>query len=302
MVREPSATIDQLARAYFALCSWEFSREDDIQNTGRGLVRALGSIVADLPPGGELIIQPDGDMAHIPWSSLPISDGAILVDRVVPVVWPLPLGRSQNRTGPPASVRMLVVGADYLSPVRAHDLRPIPALDAELAAAASLMPESRVLRGQDATAFNIEHYLAKASVLHFAGHAFSSPDGVSLITAPDPSMHGENSDVWHPSHNLCSGLTLAVFSACSTAKYEEIDTIAPQNLANEFLLAGTSQVVAARWNVDSKVTTDFMEEFYRGLHSGASTAYALQKAELSIRSRPGSHHPFFWAAFTFFGR
>jgi len=139
-------------------------------------------------------------------------------------------------------------------------------------------------------------------VLHFAGHALSSPDGASLIVAPDPAARDENSDLWHPSRDLCRRLSLAVFSACSTAKYEEVDTVAPQNLAHEFLLAGTPQVVAALWNVDSKATMKFMTELYRELRSGSSTASAARNATAIVRSGEGWQHPFFWAAFTFFGR
>ena len=72
--------------------------------------------------------------------------GTTLADRAIPLIWPLPLDWAPE-SGAPAEMRTVVVGADYLSPSRVGELRPLPSLEEELAAAASLVPDSSVLRG-----------------------------------------------------------------------------------------------------------------------------------------------------------
>jgi len=71
---------------------------------------------------------------------------------------------------------------------------------------------------------------------------------------------------------------------------------------SEFLQAGARNVVASRWNVDSMATSDFIEIFYGAVLSGDSVADALQTAADAFRKTPGRSHPYYWAAFSAFGR
>ena len=100
-------------------------------------------------------------------------------------------------------------------------------------------------------------------------------------------------------HQL-STLKLAVFSACGTAKPSE--TSESDSLVSEFLQAGAHNVLASRWNVDSMATADFVELFYSSLLSGGSVADAVQTAADSFRKKPERAHPYYWAAFSAFGR
>ena len=97
-----------------------------------------------------------------------------------------------------------------------------------------------------------------------------------------------------------SHLKLAVFSACGTAKSSAMSD--SDSLVTAFLQAGTQNVVATRWNVDSMATADFVDLFYRSLLSGASVADAIQRASASFRKIPERAHPYYWAAFAAFGR
>lgn len=100
-------------------------------------------------------------------------------------------------------------------------------------------------------------------------------------------------------HQL-SRMKLAVFSACGTAKPSE--TSETDSLVSEFLQAGAHNVVASRWNVDSMATTDFVDIFYSSVLSGDSVADAVQNAANTFRNRPERAHPYYWAAFSAFGR
>jgi CHAT domain-containing protein len=69
-----------------------------------------------------------------------------------------------------------------------------------------------------------------------------------------------------------------------------------------FLNAGVPQVMASRWNVDSRATAVFMNAFYDRLLKGQPAAVAIRAIASDIRKRPVGAHPYYWAAFSLYGR
>jgi CHAT domain-containing protein len=67
------------------------------------------------------------------------------------------------------------------------------------------------------------------------------------------------------------------------------------------LAAGAHQVVASRWNVDSKATQILFEHFYRELRREDDASGALRAAQAYLQSRSETSHPYYWSAFTTFG-
>lgn len=96
-------------------------------------------------------------------------------------------------------------------------------------------------------------------------------------------------------------LRLATLAACSSAAGEERGSVNVESLVQSFLDAGTRQVMAARWNVDSEATSRMMQDFYTRLQRGAAPADALRGATLAIEKDPLQQHPYYWAAFQLFG-
>jgi hypothetical protein len=72
-------------------------------------------------------------------------------------------------------------------------------------------------------------------------------------------------------------------------------------LTSAFLSAGVPVTVATLWPVDDRVTADLMKEFYKSLDAGLPAAAALRAAQLEIRSRRQTCHPFYWAGFVVVG-
>ena len=97
-------------------------------------------------------------------------------------------------------------------------------------------------------------------------------------------------------------LRRAVLSACSTARNEDAGNSEPTGLAEQMLRAGTREVVASLWPVDSAATTAFMVEFYKRLGSGVRSDEALSLAARSVRDRAEFSHPYYWASFEVFRR
>jgi CHAT domain-containing protein len=96
-----------------------------------------------------------------------------------------------------------------------------------------------------------------------------------------------------------SQMRLVVLSACASGATQN-GLMDANNFVRAFLLAGVPNVIASGWNVDSKTTARFMQNFYEGLGRGESAARALDDARKAVRSvKP---HPYYWAAFSLTGR
>ena len=298
---ESAEEIDRVVRQYFALCSRPNSHTSQIRSSGKKLHGLLGPLFDKALASGKVVVQPDGDLRLIPWASLPVANTTVVADRAQISICPLPL----LAAGPSSGVDLreaLAVGADAISPSRLAEFRPLPGINQELAAVTKAAGRCTVLRGADATAVNIERNLSSATILHFAGHGISSPQGVSFLVAPAPESSTEPSDIWRPKPASCRNLTLAVLGACSTARHEELETVAPQSLPQLFLLAGTQHVIAALWDVDSRFVSDFMRMLYTQLRSGLAIELALRQTTASIREKEEWSSPYYWASFALFAR
>jgi CHAT domain-containing protein len=73
-------------------------------------------------------------------------------------------------------------------------------------------------------------------------------------------------------------------------------------LVRALLAAGVPNVVASRWNINSKFTRSFMDVFYSQLIHGSSASSAVAWTELQMREKLHKEHPYYWAAFAVVGR
>jgi CHAT domain-containing protein len=131
------------------------------------------------------------------------------------------------------------------------------------------------------------------SLLHYAGHAtFGGPDGVDSAL---PLANGAS---------LTPGDVLALASApahvalfgCDTGRESANGTLDALGLANAFLAAGASDVLATSRVVDDRLARDLAARYYARLleSSVLDPPAALRDALLAVRrDDPGSD----WAAF-----
>jgi CHAT domain-containing protein len=201
--------------------------------------------------------------------------------------------------------KALIVGGSPAGPD--GSLPPLPDALVEASSVADRFPNATQLMGRRATIEAVRHALPAAEVFHFAGHAISNRErGGLLLSGVEESGDSEGrSETILGSEQVrqlrLPRMRLAVFSACSTAAGEKEGVADPDGLVRSFLAAGVPNVVASRWNVDSRVTAAFMSEFYSALSSRQSVAEALRTAAKQIRERPETSHPYYWAAFSAFG-
>jgi CHAT domain-containing protein len=138
--------------------------------------------------------------------------------------------------------------------------------------------------------------MANAEIFHFSGHAAASPDGVGLVLG-DSIL-----DVARIRVSKFSHLKLAVLSACNSANGAADMFDDRDSLARLLVGAGTVEVVASRWAVNSRATASLMEEFYTQLLSGKGVSSALGEASRKLRRNGKFVHPFYWASFSAFGK
>ena len=303
--------LDGVARRFAEECADPSSDMTSLRRDGRQLYDWLvAPVERRLAPGHTLVIEPDTGMAGVPFQALVDGRGQYLGERF-PVVFSLGLGFTQQLRNEPrilASQRALVVGAPAATGELATRVAPLPDAAREAREIASRFHNATLLLGAQATLEAVERDLPGAEVFHFSGHSLASAthSGLLLASNENPQAEQDSSsaifDVTRLRPNQLGRCELVVFSSCSTMRIVQQGAVDPKGLVRGFLRAGVPHVVASRWNVDSAGTTTFMSAFYSALLGGGTVSAAIQAAATQIRNSPGMNHPYYWAAFSSFGR
>ena len=307
-----AASNDELAgriRDFAHRCGDPYSDLATLQQQGRSLYDLLiAPFERQLEPSRLLIVEPDFILSEVPWQALVDAREQYLGSQFAIVVSP-GLGYWLNLR-PPAAISpgktALVVGMPWLAPVVASRFAPLPDADREAQSVASQFLHARLLYGTEVTALAIKQELSGSDVLHFAGHAVSGikQSGLVLASLKDDYEQADEPNLLSASDlekATLQRLELVVLSACATAETEK-GFMGPETLVRGFLRAGVPQVVASRWPVDSLSTRQMMAEFYSRLLKGLSVGRALQQAADKLRLQPETAHPYYWAAFSSYGR
>lgn len=280
------------------LCSNPDSDRSALQQTARELYGLLvGPIEDRLSSDRLLAVELDDHLAGIPFEALIDREGRYFGERVA---ISLSLGlyyRNNGRSSSPITKELpaLVAAVPESSALGDTLLPALSDADSESQMVAAAFRSPQLLTGDSATGQAILSRLPSAVVFHFAGHALSSERQSGLLL----------SDSFLTARDLQTAslarLRLAVLSACATQAGSEGGAYDSDSLVRIFLRSGVPDVVATRWNVDSVATRKFMELFYQSLLTGSSPAEATRRAQASLRSLPGTGHPYFWSAFGSFG-
>jgi CHAT domain-containing protein len=242
-------------------------------------------------------VEPDAVPGAIAFEALVHTDGRWLGNHLTiitsPGLWAeIALRRTRADVLPSATALIvgnpLYSGSDFL----------VPLADAEREAefVSRMFPASRPLIGAAATSRAVTFALPGAELFHFTGHARFDGESARLVLAGEAAFL-DAKDI-EKSAKRCR---LSVLSACSTAASERDGPWNVESLVQAFWRAGTPQVIASRWEVDSTTTSRLFAEFYKHLLSGNSAPESLRRAAAAIRGQPDSAHPFYWAAFHVFG-
>jgi tetratricopeptide (TPR) repeat protein len=187
--------------------------------------------------------------------------------------------------------------------VRDVILAALPDADREVRNLGRLVGGAQVQTGSAVTSRTIDDALHRYRLVHFAGHGVRSSGGAALVVTPDPSdpRADAREGLWHLVPGTTIHSEIVVLSACSTASIEELDSAAPNGLAEGVIVAGAQTVIATLWDVESSTSERFNIAFYRSFVRQGSVVNAYRQAREELQRDPsvslGS-----WAAFTLYSR
>jgi CHAT domain-containing protein len=240
-----------------------------------------------------LVIVPDGALRTIPLAALHdgkeflIKKYAVATTPGVTLTDPRPLDRK--------SIKLLSVGITEA----VQDFPALPHVSRELETIHQLYGGTSLLNKQFIMSRVQEELKAHPySVMHIASHGqFQSDSNETFLLAYDGKMTMDRLEEYVGMLRFREEpLALITLSACETAAG---DDRAALGLAGVAIKAGARSALASLWFLDDQASSQLVTEFYRQLHddSVASTAMALQRAQIKFLDNPEYSHPAYWAAF-----
>jgi CHAT domain-containing protein/cytochrome c-type biogenesis protein CcmH/NrfG len=298
-----------LAAVRFArLCSDRSSPLSDIRQSGRQLYNwLLAPFETRLDPTRVLVIETDGPLRFVPFSALITGRGQYLNQVFALVSSPGLEYWSSLRRDPDFSRLDTVLAVGVTSGVmdRNSHLPFLPDSQIEAEDVSKSFVRSHLLLGSQATIEAVQRELPSSRVFHYAGHALtgSTMSGLFLAVSSDSRREDKRGflDAESVGHLPLHNVDLVVLSACSTGG-RDTGLNSSYGLAHVFLSAGIPHVIASNWEIDSVAAREFMRDFYRYLLAGNRPARALALSSRSVQQRPDTAHPYYWAAFSAFGR
>ncbi len=214
---------------------------------------------------------------------------------------------------------------------------PLPGTAGEAKALKAILPQGKVLTGEQATKTALQQANAP-SILHIATHGFFLKDekpgpsnsrsiGLTVINRVSPengvlvdpllrsglalagaNLHGENGGNGGSVDNgvltakEAAGLNLwgtklVVLSACDTGVGEVKNGDGVYGLRRALVLAGSETQVMSLWPVSDIGTRDLMIAYYQGLQRGEGRSAAMRDVQLRMLRSPTRRHPYYWASF-----
>ena len=264
--------------------------------------------------GGQLLVESDPLLGNLPWPAVLTAAGPIGLQANLEELPSLALDRNPNgriasSTAAKLHGQALIVGASMVAD--GADSEPLPEVLREARAVARFEHDPNLLLGGEATEPQVAERLAKATAVHFAGHAAQQDGETRLLLAskavpakaPSPGARVAASapdQPWLDSSVLRKhpprAASLAVFSACSTGKKEEGWNHGIGDIVATLASVGVPDVVATRWEIDSASAVPMMDGFYAGLAQGRTVPEALTAARQGLIRDPRYRPPYYWAA------
>ncbi len=284
------------------------------------------------PDKTQLIIIPDGGIAHLPFEALLVLPAPAELSNYADLPYLLRTHRisynysaglwrenSSNARSQKNNGQLLAIAANYEMPrdsglgflrLPSHlslrrSLRPLKAARKEVERLAETYMGT-FLFDSAASEGNFKKIAADYAILHLAMHGILDEEQ-PLLSSLAFSEQGDSSEnnflQAYEISQLQLRAELVVLSACETGygRFERGNGTA--SLARAFMYAGVPSMLVSLWAVNDGTTSMLMELFYAQLATGIHKDEALQKAKLQYlqQTKGIAAAPAFWAAFVQIG-
>jgi CHAT domain-containing protein len=269
----------------------------------------LRPVEATIRSASAVVFVASGVLGQVPWAALyDRQSGRYLTEKVSVRTEPsVEILTARSRAEAPQSAAdALIVGNPRSSSPLFDRLPSLAHAEAEARNVASLYPAAIPLLGQDASKRRVVEQISRYGILHFAGHAVSSLDGDAesflVLASEEPGDSGllyareiSRLDLRHA--------RMVVLAACGTLSGSTVHLDGTPSIAQSFLAAGASAVIATLWDIDDARSARLFSEIHRRVISGESVSEALRAVQLRALSShdPEMAHPRTWAGITLVG-
>ncbi|MUG91203.1 CHAT domain-containing protein [Scytonema sp. UIC 10036] len=246
-----------------------------------------------------LVFIPDGLLRNLPMSAL--YDGALyLVQKYAVAISP---GLQLFSPKPLAEEKLNALAGGLSQPPEHEKFAPLPNVKVELKLIQQLGVSKTTLLDETfkSTILGKTINTQPFRVIHLATHGqFSSKAKDTFILAADKRIYVGELDRLLKSREQkrTEPVELLVLSACETAAG---DNRAALGLAGVALRAGARSTLASLWQIGDNSTALFIDEFYRQLITGKTTAESLRLAQLKLLSGSEYSRPLYWAPYVLVG-
>jgi CHAT domain-containing protein/tetratricopeptide (TPR) repeat protein len=171
-----------------------------------------------------------------------------------------------------------------------------PEIGKEASTVASILPNARLVLGEDATQEFLWEHAPNSRYIHIATHGLFRQDNPMFSSI----RLGRSELNLYDIYRLRLSSDLVTLSGCGTGLNVVVGGDELLGLVRGLLYAGTSAVLVTLWDVNDATTAQFMASFYSALSGGSSKAAALRSAMLHVRKE--HPHPYYWAPFVLIGK
>jgi CHAT domain-containing protein len=301
LVLGSTADLDHRVAAYlYILAKRPQGKAPDVTRLSRALYEELLSPVEALLHRSRIIIIADGLLSQLPFETLQSSRSGKFAFERYTIVYSPRLSGLLRRDRPSCDGRAehsVLVFAD--PEVKALPRLPFTRVEAESIAA--LFPgRVRLRMGQQASKESLFRTpdMASYDILHFATHAALTSDADGIELSSNGLTRGSLT-AREIGHLRLQG-QLVVLSACSTGVREGGGS--RQTLADAFLKAGASRVMATLWSVNDIASADFSAQFYTELSRGLDASEAVRASKLAMLHSLAYSHPYYWGSYVLVGQ
>jgi CHAT domain-containing protein len=171
-----------------------------------------------------------------------------------------------------------------------------PGIELEARRIASILPNSQLLLGEQASSGVLRSKGHGSRFVHIATHGMFRCDNPMFSSIRLGDGHLSLFDLY----DLPLSAGLVTLSGCSTGLNVVVGGDELFGLMRGLLSAGAHSILLSLWDVYDRSTADFMAEFYQHLQGEANRARAMREAMRAVREQ--YPHPFYWSPFVLVGK